>query len=132
MDRLTTESLASQVAQYTYDNNGNTLSRVASATDQVFYTWDFANRLIAADTNGDGAIDANVYDADGNRVSQIVDGQETRLLIDTMQQYAQVLLEYRPSGLITASYVFGNSLISQNRGTDKSFYHVDGLGSSRA
>ena len=133
MDRLDTETLAGDVAQYTYDKNGNTLSRVASATDQVFYTWDFANRLIAADTNGDGVIDArNVYDADGNRVSQTVSGQETRLLIDTVQRYAQVLLEYRPSGLITASYVFGNSLISQNRGVDKSFYQVDGLGSTRA
>ena len=30
------------------------------------------------------------------------------------------------------SYVYGNDLISQNRGGAKSFYHVDGLGSTRA
>ena len=108
-DRLLTETLAGDVTQYTYDNNGNTLSRI-SATDQVFYDWDFENRLIAADTDGDGTIDArNVYDADGIRVSQTVSGQETRFLIDTVQPYAQVLVEYRPSGLITASYVWATA-----------------------
>ncbi len=115
MDRLQTETLAGVVAQYTYDKNGNMLSRI-SATDKAFYTWDFDNRLIAADTNGDGAIDErNVYDANGVRVSQTVGGQETRFLIDTLQSYPQVVLEYRPSGLITVSYVYGTRLISQNR-----------------
>src|SRR5207249_2123689 len=107
-DRLLTETVASAVTQYTYDNNGNMLSR-ASATDRVFYNWDFENRLISADTNGDGTIDVrNVYDANGIRVSQTVNGQETRFLIDAVQSYAQVVLEYRPSGLITASYVYGH------------------------
>ena len=68
----------------------------------------------------------------GIRVSQTVGGQETRFLIDTEQPFAQVLLEYRPSGLITASYVYGHDLISQSRDGASSFYHVDGLGSTRA
>src|SRR5262249_26740033 len=77
MDRLLTETLAGNLARYTYDRNGNQLSRV-SATDSVFYNWDFDNRLVAADTDGDGAIDErNVYDADGVRVAQTVGGQET-------------------------------------------------------
>jgi RHS repeat-associated protein len=98
----------------------------------VFYTWDFDNRLVAVDTNGDGTIDErNVYDAKGNLVSQTVGGQETRFLIDTVQRYPQVLLEYRPSGQITASYVYGNRLISQTRGDVESFYEVDRLGSTR-
>src|SRR5207247_2520354 len=71
-------------------------------------------------------------DPNGIRTAQIVDGQETRFLIDTVQPYAQVLMEYRPSGLITVSYVYGRDLISQNRGGVKSFYNVDGLGSTRA
>src|SRR5439155_8233548 len=82
---------------------------------------------------GDGTLDArNVYNADGIRVAQTVNGEETRFLIDTVQPNAQVVVEYRPSGLITASYVYGSRLLSQNRGGVTSFYHVDGLGSTRA
>ena len=72
------------------------------------------------------------YDADGIRVASIVDGAETRYLIDTVQPYAQVLEEYTPGGVIQVSYVYGNDLISQDRGGAKSYYHVDGLGSTRA
>src|SRR5262249_6842972 len=55
-----------------------------------------------------------------------------RYLIDTVQPFAQVLEEYTPGGVIQVSYVYGNDLISQDRGGAKSFYHVDGLGSTRA
>jgi len=128
-DRLLTDNRAGVLTQYSYDNNGNTLSHI-SATDQVFHTWDFENRLIATDTNGDGTIDVqNSYDDAGNRVSQAVKGQETRFLLDTAQSLSQVLVEYRPSGVILVSYVPG---ISQTRDGITSFYHVDGLGSMRA
>jgi YD repeat-containing protein len=133
-DRLLTEDLAGRIARYNYDANGNTLSRVASATGQVFYHWDFENRLVGADTtNSTGTHHVQYrYDADGIRVASTADGIETRYLIDTVQPYAEVLVEYRPSGLIVASYVYGNDLISQDRGGVHSFYHVDGLGSTRA
>jgi RHS repeat-associated protein len=136
-DQLLTEELLGELARYTYDNNGNTLSRV-SPTDRVFYEWDVENRLIAADTDGDGVNDVtNEYDADGIRVAQTVGGavgEETRFLIDTVQPYAQVVLEYRPSGLVVASYVYGTSRVSQNlhSSTGKSFFYQDGLGSTRA
>jgi RHS repeat-associated protein len=131
-DRLLTEALAGDVTRFTYDNNGNTLSR-ESATDHVLYEWDFENRLIAADTDGDGAEDVrNKYDDRGNRVSQTASGTETRFLVDRALPLPQVLIEYRPSGLITASFVFGNGIISQSRGGVQSFYHADGLGSIRA
>jgi RHS repeat-associated protein len=133
-DRLLTETLGSQVTRYTYDDNGNTLSKVTSATNQAFYHWDAQNRMVSADvTDGTGTHHTDYrYDADGIRVAQTADGQETRYLIDTVQPYAQVLLEYRPSGLVVASYVYGNGLISQNRAGVLSYYHVDGLGSTRA
>ncbi len=133
-DQLLTETLAGEVTQYTYDDNGNTLSKI-SVTDRVFYDWDFENRLIAADTDGDGTMDVtNRYDADGIRVAQRVSGEETRFLIDTVQPYQQVALEYMPSGVVKVSYVHGLDLISQNRPaeTGKSFYHVDSLGSTQA
>ncbi len=133
-DRLLTETRGSSVTAYAYAANGNTLSKDAGPTDHAVYSWDAENRLISADVtdaNGTKHIE-NRYDADGIRVSQTVDGAETRFLIDTVQPYAQVVLEYRPSGLVLVSYVYGNDLISQLRGGAKSFYHVDGLGSTRA
>jgi RHS repeat-associated protein len=131
-DRLLTETLQGAMTTYTYDANGNTLSKT-SAADRVFYTWDFENRLVAADTNGDGVNDVtNRYDADGIRVAQTVNGDETRYLIDTVQPYAQVLMEYRPSGLIVASYEYATRLLDMRRGDMTYFYFVDGLGSTRA
>ncbi|MCF7962081.1 MAG: putative Ig domain-containing protein [Pirellula sp.] len=131
-DRLITEDLAGQIARYTYDNNGNTLSR-QSPSEHVIYDWDFENRLVSVDTNGDGTVDVrNQYDAEGIRVAQTISAAETRFLIDSVQPYAQVAMEYTPGGIIKVSYVHGNDLISQNRDGARSFYHVDGLGSTRA
>jgi RHS repeat-associated protein len=61
-----------------------------------------------------------------------VAGEETRFLVDKNRDYAQVLEEYTPSKIIKASYIYGQDLISQLRDTERSFYHVDGLGSTRA
>lgn len=131
-DRLITETSGAHVSQYAYDRNGNMLSRI-SATDKVFYSWDYDNRLVAGDTDGDGTIDErNVYDPHRNRVSQTVGGNETRFLIDTVQKYAQVALEYKPDGTINASMVWGKHLISVTKSGAQYFFHVDGLGSTRA
>ncbi len=132
LDRLLSEFLAGTTTSYTYDNNGNTLSRIQN-TDKVFYEWHFENRLIAADTDGNGSVDVrNSYDADGIRVSQIVAGKETRFLVDSVRPYAQVLLEYQPGGQIVAANNYGTAMISQTRGGATSFYFADGLGSTRA
>ena len=131
-DRLETETTNEVATTYTYDDNGNTISKT-TGTDTVTYNWDSENRLVGADTDGDGTVDVtNQYDVDGVRVAQNVNGEETRFLIDTNRPFAQVLEEYTPGGIIKVSYVYGNDLISQERNGEKSFYHVDGLGSTRA
>ncbi|MCC3595178.1 RHS repeat-associated core domain-containing protein, partial [Microcoleus sp. PH2017_28_MFU_U_A] len=133
-DRLLNETLNGQVTTYAYDNNGNLLSRFKNNTDKAVYTWDFENRLIGAqvtDASGTRNIEYR-YDADGVRVATIVNGQETRYLIDSNQPHAQVLEEYSPNGNLQASYVYGLDLVSTERGSDRAFYHVDGLGSTRA
>src|SRR5262249_20171028 len=61
-DRLTSESTAS----YTYDANGNELSKSGEAT----YTWDFENRLTQANLTT-GATVTHTYDVDGNRVKTV-------------------------------------------------------------
>ncbi len=133
-DRLLTETLGAAVTTYTYDANGNTLSRTKSASDRATYAWDAEDRLVGADVTDAAGTRHNDYryDADGIRVASVVAGDETRYLIDQVQPFAQVLVEYKPSGLAVVSYVYGNDLISQDRGGAKSYYHVDGLGSTRA
>jgi RHS repeat-associated protein len=130
--RLQRASAAGDESIYTYDNNGNLLSRVINTTDRVYYNWGVENRLLSADTDGDGTADVQYqYDADGIRIAQIVGSQETRFLIDANRQFSQVLEEYTPGGDIQVSYSHGNDLISQNRGGVLSLYHTDGLGSTR-
>jgi RHS repeat-associated protein len=131
-DRLLNATTSGIATTYTYDNNGNTTGKTTGG-NTVTYQWNAENRLISADTNGDGTIDVlNRYNEDGIRVSQTVNGQETKFLIDANLPYAQVLEEYTSGGSVNVSYVYGNDLISQNRNGERAFYHVDGLGSTRA
>jgi len=131
-DRLQSETTDGAETTYTYDSNGNTITKT-TAGNTVTYDWDAKNRLVAADTDGDGTNDVvNQYNEDGIRVSQTFSGEETRFLIDENRPFAQVLEEYTEGGIIQVSYVHGNDLIYQDRDGDRSFYHVDGLGSTRA
>jgi RHS repeat-associated protein len=134
-DRLLKEQLnGSDKVLYTYDNNGNTLTRTedGKTTESI---WNDQNRLAGVNIKDvNGVVIQNVgyeYDSSGIRVSQNVDGEITKYLIDANLPYAQALVEYRPSGLAVVSYTHGNDLISQTRDGESSFYHVDGLGSTR-
>jgi RHS repeat-associated protein len=132
-DRLVTETSSSHVFRYTYDANGNTLTRDDGEGNHSEYTWDFENRLLRIDvTNLAGTHRTeNVYDASGLRMRQTVDGQETRYLYDTSSGLAQVALEYRGNGTVITTYVRGVNLISARESGVQSFFHVDGLGSTR-
>jgi RHS repeat-associated protein len=125
-DRLTNETNGNNITSYEYDKNGNTLSQFKNASDQITYTWDYENRLKATNivTSTGTKQTTYRYDANGIRVGQTVDGVETGYLIDANRPYAQVLEEYNSSG-VQASYVYGNSLISQSRSGIKSFYLQD-------
>lgn len=132
-DRVLTTTLAGQTTQYTYDKNGNNLSRVKNAVDQVFNHFDARNRLIAAEaTDAAGTHHLQYgYNSAGIRVAAIADGVETRSLIDTSGTYPQVVLEYRPSGLVVASYVRGIDLISQKSAGATLYTGADELGTTR-
>ena len=131
-DRLLIETSAGQETNYTYDENGNTLSRNEIGGENVAFSWDVENRLVAADTDGDSIPNVqNMYNSNGIRVVQIIEGNETRFLIDSNRLLAQVLEEYTADSSINVSYVHGLDLIAQDRDSITSYYHVDGLGSTR-
>jgi RHS repeat-associated protein len=134
-DRLLKEQVnGTDKVIYTYDSNGNTLTK----TEDVKTTeslWNDRNRLVGSQVrDANGVISQQVnyeYDASGIRVSQSTGGEVMKYLIDANLPYSQVLVEYRPSGLVLVSYVHGNDLIEQVRDGVSSFYHVDALGSTR-
>jgi RHS repeat-associated protein len=137
-DRLLREELRQngtlqRTIYYEYDDNGNTTKKrvvsVGGVLQETVYSWDGDNRLVGVQKpNGD--VIEYAYDTDGIRVSSTVNGVTTQYLVDKNRDYAQVLAEYQNNNL-QVEYVYGLDLISQEQGADKSFYLVDGLGSTR-
>jgi RHS repeat-associated protein len=118
---------------YGDDANRNTKTRTkkdaaGNVVEAVTYSWNKENRLVGV--TGSNLSVSYAYDADGVRVSKTVNGVTTEYLVDKNRDYAQVL-EERVNDALTASYVYGLDLISQERGNADSFYLVDGLGSTR-
>jgi RHS repeat-associated protein len=128
-DRLLTETKGSEVTSYGYDNNGNTQSKT-NGTDVTLYSWNDQGRLVGVQNPNSDTVSYQ-YNENGIRVSSTINGVKTSYLLDANRDYAQVLEEYDSSGT-KVSYVHGIDLISQNRSGAKSFYLVDGLGSTRA
>jgi RHS repeat-associated protein len=99
------------------------------------YSWNDEGRLVGAivlDGNGNPLTQMGYrYNANGIRVMSSTDGQQTFYLVDEVQSYAQVVEEYDAAGTTQVSYVYGHDLINQTRGTQTTFYLVDGLGSTR-
>jgi len=132
---------------YTYDNNGNTLSR-SDGTHTDTYTYDAESRLIAADVQlgPNPGLVSYTYDADGMRTSRTASGVTTTYLVDKHwtagtpascrhhcgggEPLPQVLVETAGSSITTYSY--GLELINQTQsGVGARFYQFDGQGSTR-
>ncbi|MCU7859700.1 MAG: hypothetical protein KZQ86_07680, partial [Candidatus Thiodiazotropha sp. (ex Lucinoma kastoroae)] len=90
--------------------------------------YDAKNQLIS--TEQGGATTTYGYNADGIRTSKSEGGVTTAFIVDENRDYAQILIEDNGTG--TVSYTYGDDLISQTRGGATSYYHYDGLGSTRS
>ena len=128
-DQLLKEVLGSDTTEYSYDANGNTTQKLRNST-AINYSYDSENRLLEADSGGI-LLAKYEYDFDGNRIKRITLADTINFLIDPNQMLAQVIAEYDNLGNIIVSYLYGDDLISQKRNNIKSFYHYDGLGSTR-
>jgi len=131
-DRLLTEG----AQPYTWDDNGNLISKDAEAT----YFWDFENRLIKVQ-KADGTVVEHLYDPDGNRLQTKTTPAggatvATNYLVDTSGALSHVVAETDNANSLVAYYVRADDLLALMRpdgggGFISRFYHSDGLGSIR-
>jgi RHS repeat-associated protein len=125
--------MSSGTTTYTYDSNGNTLTK--SGDSEWGYHYDNANRLIEVDKD-DQMVAEHVYDGDGKRIKKTE-------WSDSLQDYETTLYMYSGGNVIygenetgTATYVYGPSgrIVKQttiNNETTTYYYHTDHLGSTR-
>ncbi|PYU34530.1 MAG: hypothetical protein DMG28_05520 [Acidobacteria bacterium] len=114
-------------ATYTYDNNGNTLTKVDSSGTTTF-AWDFENRLTSVTLPGSGGSVAFKYDPFGRRIYKS-SSVGTSVFAYDGDNLAE---ETNASGGVVARYSQGlnidEPLVMLRSGTT-SFYNADGLGS---
>jgi RHS repeat-associated protein len=121
-----------------WDNNGNLIQKT-TPTETTLYAWDSNNRLVEVKRGGIAANATTVasyqYDANGNRIGKTTaDGKTVAYLIDSNLPYAQVAEEKSTLGTVsdTTTYLYGIERIQMTRAGQGTYYHDDGLGSTRA
>jgi RHS repeat-associated protein len=112
---------------YTYDSNGNTLTKTDS-TGTTNYVWDFENRLTSVTLPGSGGTVTFKYDSMGRRI------YKSSSIATSVYAYDgnNLVEETDSSGAVAARY-FQNLRIDEPlamlRSGATSYYHADALGS---
>lgn len=108
---------------FDYDANGNRISHGADA-----FTWDWANRLTAADVQG--TTSAFTYLGDNTRAAKTIDGTTTTAFLWDRLGGLPLLLD---DGTTSAVHASGGVLSEVDNATDDHAWSLlDGLGSVRA
>lgn len=143
------ENNRSLFAEYTYDENGNTMSRTIHASDGTTTTfkYDTLNRLVTTTSNGKTT--SYAYDNAGNRLYKMDESGTTFYLRHGQITVAMDVTVYAPDstegathlGMISR-YVLSGDLVagritkknpkSGAAVTEKSYYHLDHQNSSKA
>ena len=114
-------------ASYTYDNNGNTLSKTDTG-GTTNYTWDFENRLTQVVLPDQGGTVYFNYDSTGRRIRKVFGTATTIYAYDG----DNAVEELDGFGNIVAHYTQGAGIDEPLAATEAGgtyFYHADGLGS---
>ncbi|MFN8486849.1 MAG: right-handed parallel beta-helix repeat-containing protein [Caldilineaceae bacterium] len=123
-DRLLTFTKAGSTTNVTWDANGNMTGKGSGV-----YAFDPLDRLTKV-ISGTTTV-AFAYDGDGVRLRKTVNGTVTNYLQDVAAPLPVVVSE--TIGTQSNRYIYGSDLIAQVNPTGvPSFYHTDGLGSTRA
>jgi YD repeat-containing protein len=122
-NELTSDSNAS----YTYDNNGNTLTKVVGS-NTTSYAWDFENRLTSVTLPNSGGTVQFKYDPFGRRIEKISPTTTSIFAYDGDNLVETV----NASGGEVASYAQGDNIdepLAMDRSGTIDYYEQDGLGS---
>lgn len=114
---------------FSYDTIGNLVQRVrASDNRQIDYLYDAENRLVRY---YDGTKNVQyVYNGLGVRVAKIANGLRTNFVNDLNRDFFQVLYETDSNGYAERIYEWGNELLNQQMGSNRSFHLTDSLNGS--
>jgi RHS repeat-associated protein len=112
---------------YTYDNNGNTLTKVDSG-GTTSYAWDIENRLATVTLPGAGGIVSFMYDPFGRRIQKSSAAGTTNYVYDG----TNIVAEFDATGTLVARYSQGQGIdqpLAVVRQGTAAYYNADGLGS---
>ena len=125
------EVTSNSAATFSYDNNGNTVSKaLSSGTTQ--YAWDFENRLSSAVLPSNGGTVAFKYDPFGRRIQKAFTQGTTTTTTNYVYDGANSVEEVDQGGNVLARYTQGAGIdepLSEVRSGAASYYEQDGLGS---
>ena len=108
LDRILTKSTPDGITEYTYDRNGNQLTKFEDEKEEI-QTYDALNRLISW-TDGSKTAEYTYY-PDNNRASKMVDGVTTRHIWSGGEIQVDIT-----EGK-TVNYIHGHRLIESDYGT---------------
>jgi RHS repeat-associated protein len=122
------ELTATSNASYTYDSNGNTLTKTVGS-NTTSYSWDFENRLTSVTLPGSGGTVSFKYDPMGRRIYKAVSSGGTSVFVYDGDNLVE---ETNSSGTVVARYSQGQGVdepLAMLRSNATSYYQADGLGS---
>jgi len=121
------ELTATSNASYTYDSNGNTLTKTVGS-DTTSYTWDYENRLTSVTLPGSGGTVSFKYDPFGRRIEKSTSNTTSIFAYDG----GNLIEETSATGIALARYTHSNGIdqpLNMLRSAITSYYEADGLGS---
>jgi len=121
------ELTSTPTTTYTFDNNGNTLSKTDS-TGTMTYAWDYENRLTSVTLSGSGGTVSFKYDPEGRRIYKSSSLGTSIFAYDGNN----IIEETNSSGAVVSRYSQGPKVdepFAELHGGATNYYETDGLGS---